>query len=568
MDQDQTAPLNLTFILPITVFSLTQTTSRQREILEVVFRHGWDYMRRLLTGGQADEPRLPTPTVLRHILIDLGPVYVKLGQLLSTRPDLLSADYIEELSLLQDAVPPVDWPEIEIMIRQQLHQPLEEAFLSIHPEAVAAGSIAQTHRAVLADGRAVALKVQRPGIEAVVRQDVSIIRGLADLAARTALASDYDFVAIAEEFTEALLAELDFTQEADFTNQLRRNLSTSRWFDPKQVVVPEIHWSLTTQKLLVMEWLDGVPLLMADLGESNNGTNPENKRRDITRLLCRAFFQQIFINGFFHADPHPGNLFYLRDGRVAILDCGMMGRLDPRTQQILTELLLAIADIDARRCSQLTLQLAESSEATNLARLENDYDRLLRKYYNLSLAQLKFSQVFYEVLQVARENKIRFPSNLGLYAKTLANLEGTARLFDPELNLLDEIKPLMTDLFRRQLFGDDPLQAILRTALDVKSLSLESPRQVELLLERITTETLQWNLNLKEIDPLRRSVDHSANRLSFSIVVGSLIIGAAIISANAPVGQMSWLSNSLFAVASFLGLWLVVSILRSGHWRS
>lgn len=547
------------------MFSLTQTTSRQRDILEVVFRHGWDYMRRLLTGGKADEPKLPTPAVLRNILVDLGPVYIKLGQLLSTRPDLLSAEYIEELSLLQDDVPPVSWSEVEIILRQQLRQPLEKTFTSIITQPVAAGSIAQTHRAILADGREVALKVQRPGIDLIISQDISLIRGLADLVSRTDLGQDYDIKAIADEFANALLAELDFTKEASYTDQLRRNLSSSRWFDPKQLVVPEIYWDLTTQKLLVMQWLDGGPLLGATFENQEDGIDAIEQRRNITRLLFRAFFQQLYIDGFFHADPHPGNLFYLRDGRVAILDCGMMGRLDPRTQRILTEMLLAIVDIDAQRCSQLTLQLAESGPMVNLLRLENDYDRMLRKYYNISLSQIKFSEVFYEVLQVARNNKVKLPSNLGLYAKTLANLEGVARTFDPEVNLLDEVKPLITDLFRRQLFGDDPLQALLRTALDIKNLSLESPRQVELLLDRVTSETLKWNISIRDLDSVRRSLDSSANRLSFSVVVGSLIIGAAIISSQAQTVQLSFLSNALFAVASFLGLWLVISILRSGR---
>lgn len=546
---------------------LTQTVPRQREIIEVLFRNGWDYMRRLLTGGKADEPQLPTPAVLKNILVDLGPVYVKLGQLMSTRPDLLSGSYIEELSTLQDEVPPVSWSEIEIVIRKQLKRPLEETFSTINVIPVAAGSIAQTHRATLADGREVALKVQRPGIDITVAQDIALIQGIADLVARTEFGQNYEIKSIAEEFTKALEAELDFTREANFTDQLRQNLSDSRWFDPTQLVVAEIYWDLTTAKLLVMEWLDGVPILSAELGSTNNAKDPNEERRAITTLLFRAFFQQLYLDGFFHADPHPGNLFYLKDGRVALLDCGMVGRLDPRTQQILTEMLLAIVDLDAQRCAQLTLQLADSAEPVILRRLENDYDRMLRKYYNMSLSQMNFSQIIYELLQVARNNKIRLPSNMGLYAKTLANLEGVARGFNPELNFIDEIQPLITDLFRRQLVGESPLRSLLRTALDLKSLSLQSPRQVELLLDRITSETLQWNISLQGLDGLRRTTDDAANRLSFSILVGSLIMGAAIISSNARTSELSFLSNVLFAVASLLGLWLIISILRSGRLR-
>lgn len=543
---------------------LVQTSSRQGEIAEVVLRHGWDYMRRLLSGGKLDEPKLPTPAVLRNILVDLGPVYVKLGQLLSTRPDLLPPDYIEALSTLQAKVPPVEWAEIEAVIRESVSHPVEDVFLTINPEPVAAGSIAQTHRATLKDGREVALKVQRPGLLSVVEQDIALIRAIAGLVVQTEFGKLYDVVTLAEEFTQALRAELRFTQEATYTDQLRTNLGRSRWFDPAQLVVPQIIWEHTTDQLLVMEWLDGKPLLLA---EFTHAEDEPSEKRAIANLLLRAFFQQVCLDGFFHADPHPGNLFYLSDGRVALLDCGMVGRLDPRTQDILLELILAIVSLDAQRCAQLTLQLAPSEEPISLTRLEMDYERLLRQYYSLNLGQINFSLLFYEVLQAARKNKIRVPGNLGLCAKAIANLEGVARTLDPEFNFSEQIRPLMTDLFRRKLVGDAPLPAFLRTLLDVKNLSLQSPRQVELLLDRVTSETLNWNLTVRELDTLRRTVDSSANRLSFSIVVGALIMGAAIITANAPVSRVVWISEALFAAASILGLWLIISILRSGRLR-
>ncbi|AFZ51079.1 ABC1 kinase family protein [Dactylococcopsis salina] len=540
---------------------LTQNTSRQREILEVVFRNGWDYMRRLLTVGKAESPELPTPTVLRNILVDLGPVYVKFGQLLSTRPDIIPPNYIEALTALQANVPPVSWTNIETLLREQLKAPVDQVFSEFNREPVAAGSIAQTHRARLLDGEEVAVKVQRPGIDQIVEQDISLIKSLAELVARTDFGEDYDVVALAEEFTNALRAELDFTQEATYTDQLRRNLQNSNWYDPKQVVIPAINWEVTTPKIMVMEWLEGAPILSAKLPKAEE----EKRRQEVTTLLFRVFFKQIYIDGFFHADPHPGNVFYLNNGQLALIDCGMIGRLDPRTQQILTEMLLAIIDIDAQRCSQLTLELSESSSEVNLTNLENDYERMLRKYYNLSISQINFSEVFYEILEVSRNNKVKLPSNMGLYAKSLANLEGVARGFNPDVNLLDEVRPLMTDLFRNQILGSNAIPTLLRTTLDLKSLSLQGPRQMELLLDRVTSETLSWNLNIRELDPLRRSIDDSANRLSFSVIVASLIIGAAIISSNAQTPQLSLISNVLFAAASFIGFWLLLSIWRSGR---
>ncbi len=543
------------------MFALTKNTVRQREIAEVVFRNGWDYMRGLLTRGQAEEPRLPSPNVLRNILLELGPVYVKLGQLLSTRPDVLPGRYVEALTDLQARVPPVAWSAIENLIIQELNNPISTVFSSIEPQAVAAGSIAQVHRATLIDGRVVALKVQRPGIKTIVDRDIALIISVAELVSLTEFGKDFDIVALAKEFTKAIVAELDFTKEADYTEQLHRNLSQSNWFEPQQLVVPKVDRELSTSKLLVLEWLSGVPILEARLPEIDSTA----KREQVTNLLFRAFFQQIYIDGFFHADPHPGNIFYLEDGRVALLDCGNIGRLDPRTQQILTELLLAIVDLDAKRCSQLTLDLAEASPSVNLERLTNDYDRILRKYYNRSLSQINFSQVIYEILQVSRQNKIRIPSNMGLYVKTLANLEGVARSFDPEFDLLERIKPLMVDLFRRQLLGDRPLETALRASLDVKSLFLRSPRLVELFLDRITSETLKWNVEIRKLDLLALSIEDSANRLSFSILVGSLIMGAAIIVTGSSTTQVSIVSNILFSAASLLGLWLIFSILRSGR---
>ncbi|HEY9873568.1 MAG TPA: AarF/ABC1/UbiB kinase family protein [Candidatus Obscuribacterales bacterium] len=549
------------------VFSgLKKISSRQRKIVQVVLRHGWGYMRGLLLGGKPEEPSLPPPKVLSNILVDLGPVYIKLGQLLSTRPDLLPPRYIEALTTLQAEVPSVPWEAVEAVIRQQLPQPLEEIFSVINPQPVAAGSIAQTHRATRVDGREVALKIQRPGIDKTIEQDIKLLRGLARLVNRTEFGRYYNLISVVEEFAATLRAELKFTQEASYADLLRSNLSKSYWFDPERLVIPQIHWDVTTEKLLVMEWLYGVPLLLANFRGTKYGGNANAERQAICDLLVRVYFQQFYIDGFFHADPHPGNLFYLQDERIALIDCGMVGRLDPKTQQILIELILAIANLDPRRCSQLTLALAGSTQNVNLANLENDFDRLLRRYYNLNLSEINFSLLIYEVLQTARRNKINLPSNMGLYAKTIANLEGVARQLDPDFNLVEQIKPLMADLFRKRLVGIAPLQDFLRTVLDIKSLSLEAPRQIEMLLDRVTSESLQWNVALRGLDPFRRTLDSVGNRLSFSIVTAAILIGAAMIFSKDPSNPIFfWVSGILFVVASLIGLWLIFSMIRSGR---
>jgi predicted unusual protein kinase regulating ubiquinone biosynthesis (AarF/ABC1/UbiB family) len=540
--------------------------SRQGEIVEVVFRNGWDYMRRLLSGGKADEPEIPTPEVLRNILTELGPVYVKFGQLLSTRPDLLPPRYIEALSSLQSTVPPVPSNQMEVFIRQNLARPPEEIFTEIDYTAIAAGSIAQTHRAVLKDGRQVAIKVQRPGIERLVERDMALIRDVARLMSATQFGQRYNVVDLAYEFSEALRAELDFATEAEYTDLLRRNLQNSPWFDSKQILVPQILWEFTNSKLMVMEWLDGAPILTTPVAKDDS-EKADQKRQQITTLLFRAFFKQYFIDGFFHADPHPGNIFFLKDGRVALLDCGMMGRLDPRTRATMTEMVLAIASSDAQRCTQLAIKLTEPLQPTDISKLESDFTRLMGRYYGLSLEKLNTAEVFGEILEAGTRNNLRWPANVGLFTKSLANLEGAARQFNPQVNLIAEIRPLMADLFRQQLAGEDLVQTLLRTGLEFRNLSLESPRQFAFLLDRLSTETLKWNISLSGLEGLRRSIDDAANRRAYSTIVASLIIGAAIVSTNQQSSQGIILSNILFAAATFLGLWLVVSILRSGRLR-
>ncbi|ASC72856.1 putative unusual protein kinase [Halomicronema hongdechloris C2206] len=536
--------------------------SRQGEIIEVFLRNGWDYMRRLLIKGQADEPDIPPPEVLRNILTELGPVYVKLGQLLSTRPDLLPPPYIEALSRLQSTVPAVAPEVMEDFIRQQLPAPPEELFEQLDYRAIAAGSIAQTHKAMLRDGRAVALKVQRPGIDRLVQRDMALIKDIARLVAATQFGQRNNVMELAEEFHDALNGELNFMTEANHTEQLRRSIARSSWYDPKQIVIPSIFWELTNAKLMTMEWLNGRPILTSKIATEDTAA-ARDAREEVTTLLFRAFFKQYFVDGFFHADPHPGNLFYLEDGRVAILDCGMVGRMDPNLRATMTEMVLAVANCDAQRCTQLTLQMAEPLQPVNLVRLENDFTRLLRRYYGLSVGEINTAEVFGQLMDAGTRNSLRWPANVGLFTKSLANLEGAARQFNPNVNLLAEIRPLMADLFRNQLIGADPLQALLRTGLEFRNLSLSSPRQFGFLLDRLASEQLKLNLSIQGLDSLRRSIDDAANRRAFSTVVAALIIGAAIVSTSQQSSQGQILSNILFAAATFLGLWLVFSILRA-----
>ena len=242
----------------------------------------------------------------------------------------------------------------------------------------------------------------------------------------------------------------------------------------------------------------------------------------------------------------------------------MVGQMNSRTRALLTEIVLAIINSDAQRCSQLSLQLAEPLQPIDLVRLEKDYERLMRRYSSLRLSELNTSELFQELLQTGVNNNLRWPSNIGLFAKSLTNLEGTARQLYPDLNAEQEIEPLAADLFQHQLMGERPLETFLRVALEFKNLSLASPRQFGFLLDRLSSETLKFNLTIQGVDSMRRSIEDAANRRSFSTVVAALIIGAAIVYSKEQTAQFQLISEILFAAASLLGLWLIFSIFRSG----
>lgn len=268
------------------MFSLTQSSSRQREIIEIVLSNGWDYMKGVLTGRKSNEPKLPPPEVFRKILVELGPFYVKFGQLLSTRPDLLPPKYIEALTALQASVPPVEWDRIKDLMIDELNQPLENIFSDINPQPVAAGSIAQIHKGILITGEEVAIKVQRPYIDRIVTQDINLIKGIAELIALTDFGNDYDVVSLADEFTKAVKSELDFRQEGNYTERLKQNLSQSNLFNYKQLTIPKIYWDITTQKILVMEWLNGKPILEAKLVGTPQEITIKRKQKKYSLISC------------------------------------------------------------------------------------------------------------------------------------------------------------------------------------------------------------------------------------------------------------------------------------------
>jgi predicted unusual protein kinase regulating ubiquinone biosynthesis (AarF/ABC1/UbiB family) len=541
-------------------------SSRALEIVRVVSQHQWDYLLSLLsaqlgTARQA-QPSLPAPEVLCRVLTELGPVFVKVGQLLSTRPDLLPQAYIRALSRLQSAVTPAPWSAVEPILLEQLSCPMEEAFASFDTTPVAAGSIGQVYRASLPDGTAVAVKVRRPGIERQVAEDGQLLRQIAALAAQTPLAASYDLPGLADQLIGALEGEIDFRSEASHTERLAEVLRRSTFVGNGSLRVPAVYGRLSGPAVLVLEWLEGDPIL-SDAARAVLEACPEGLEGATSNLLG-AFVEQFFVEGFFDADPHPGNLMVAADGTITLLDLGMVGSFDPRTRTLVLDLVLALINEDPARATELLVQLAPPLVATaDRRRLRRQLDQLIRSNFAKPLNQLNFARFLADLLQIANRAGLQVPGNLGLFVKAITNLEGVGRELNPGFSFTEAMKPLVSRLMARALLL--PQQRVMQFGLDLRTLLLESPRQLSGLLQRFSGDDLVFAFQLQGLEQLLGNLDVLSRRIALSILVASLLLSATVMATQSELQLLRQVSQALFVAANVLGVWLVVSLMRSGR---
>jgi len=551
------------FALPILPSSANK---RQAEIIEVVLRHGWDYFRsQIFLDSQPQKPSLPLPSVLRQILIELGPTFIKLGQLLSTRPDLLSPKYIEALETLQNNVPALPWSQVAPILEAQLKQPLSEIFADVKPEAIAAGSLAQVHWGRLLNGQTVAIKVQRPGIRQVIERDLEVLRSLARWFSRDKLGQAYDLSGLVEEFSVSLLGELNFCREARNTEQLRHNLNNSSLWRQGQVIVPKVYWDFTTEVVLTLEWIEGIKLTQVSL--------PEPRKKQLAALATQVIMQQIFLDQFFHADPHPGNFLYVGDeeeNRLALLDCGMVAILDPRTQTILTDLLIGIVYEQPRRVAQAIRELGFTRLEIDIRAIESSFDRLLRRFYTRPLEEINLAELLNEALRIPRESNIQMPGTIGLFVKTIANVEGIARRLDPLFPFVEVARPVVERAIQQRVLRPHLLQETALSTLYLSRLLTQFPQRLEYLVDRLERSELGLNVLWRDKSEFQQSWRIAMRRLSLAVLsVGAMIAGALLQSAEvsgaSTLPQVIILSSSqgLLLAGIGLGIWLVVeSILK------
>lgn len=532
----------------------SRVLKRYRTVLRVLSRYGFSVLAERF-GGDGAEGRGER---LRYALEELGPTFVKLGQMLSVRSDLLPPDVVAALERLQDQVTPVPFGQVAEVLEAELGSPLGEKFREVEPEAVAAASLGQVHRAVLHDGRKVVVKVQRPGVAGQVDLDLHVLKGLARLASRrTRWGRNYDLPAVAAEFAAMLRAELDYRAEGRSAERFRKNFAG----DP-EVSFPAVHWEYTTSRVLTLERVGG--FRVTDRPALEQASIPPAV---VAQRLAGAIFRMVLRDGFFHADPHPGNLFVGPNGAIIFVDFGMVGDLTPAMRANVVDYVVGVVTQDADRVVEAILRMGMIHRPGGRTALRREIVRLQQKYGEVPLRQVQFSQALTETLAAARRFEISFPTGYTVLLKAMTTLEAVARQIDPDATLVGLAAPYAELLIQE---GLQPKRLLFELGRDLAQASrhvVRIPGQVGHLLSLLEEGEFRMSLDHAGLDPGLARLSAIANRLAIAILLASLIIGTALIAST---GKDSFLQRYPIADVGFLligavGVWLVVSILRSSH---
>ncbi len=540
-----------------------ETIARVREIAQVAARHGFGYAfeRRPLRRRPPEvESAASFGRHLRELLDELGPTFVKFGQLLSTRPDLVPEEVSAELRLLQDTVTPFPFEEVQQAVETELRAPLDALFSSFDPQPVAAASIGQVHIAHLQSGRKVAVKVQRPSAARRVESDLALLYQIARIARRRVDRLQFiDTVGVVDEFARSIRRELDYRIEARNADVFRRNFA-----DEPRVAIPKVYWTYSSERVLTMEWLDG-----PKLGELVLPDMQMEERRRLALLMADTWLEMIFRHGVFHGDPHPANVFALPDGRLGLVDFGQIGSLTEADMQRLTRLLLDCVNenVDAlpRRLYELGVRFNKEQEEEFRIELREIFYR----YHGASLGQIDPLQVVREAFTLIYRMQLRLPSRFALLDKTLATLGSVGAELYPDFNVFEVAEPYAAELVARRYSPQALLNRGKEQMGDYTGLLMELPFQVHDTLEQLRDGEVEVGFHHKGLDDLIGSVDVMANRLVVAIVMAGTVIGSSLIGLSARTGPHLLGINILalfgFTLATALGMLLVFSIARSGR---
>jgi ubiquinone biosynthesis protein len=493
---------------------------------------------------------------VRLAIEELGPTFIKFGQFLSNRPDLVPAEFIDELVKLQDSVKPFSHTEALTILEHALKRPVGEVFTDFPADPIASASVAQVYRARLKNGDDVAIKVQRPNIKQIVATDLDILMHLAGLIERhNAGLAALHLSELVGEFGRTLNKELDFSLEAATMERFRADFK-----DTKEYYVPVVHAQLTTDSVLVTEFVDGIKVSDVDsLIKANL------RPADIARVGVNLVLRQIFTNGFFHADPHPGNILVLKDGRFCFLDYGAVGIVSATLRHHLGVILYGVIYKDPQRIIRTLSQLA-TERIVNISRLEYEVTEIIEQYSSASLSEIKVRDLLDRFSRITAENHLRFVPGFYLLFKALITIEGVGLLLDPAFNLTREVEP-----YARRLMRENPRLKYLPfdayfTLLDMASLLKDLPFEIKDLMRMIKAGETRIQFEHRGLESLTLKLDQFVNRMVFAIVLAALIIGSSVVihSRMPPYFYgVPLIGVSGFAIAGILALWLLFSMVRN-----
>jgi ubiquinone biosynthesis protein len=484
----------------------------------------------------------------------LGPTFIKLGQLLSTRADLLPLAYTEALSRLQDNVEPFPFAEAERIIEEEIGARPSKAFLNLDPTPIAAASLGQVHRATLRDGRAVVVKVQRPGIRPLIASDMEALSELAGfMDSHTEAGRRYEFSNILGEMRTTLSQELDYRREARNLQMLAANLA-----EFERIIVPVPVEDFTTSRVLTMEYMRGKKVTsvspLARLEVDGVGLADE---------LFEAYLKQILVDGFFHADPHPGNVFLTDDGRIALIDVGMVGRLTPDLQDNLLRLLLSISDGRGEDAAELLSQIGERRDGFNERAFRNQIVDLVVHFHGASARQLQIGRVMIEVVRGAAENELRLPPQLTTLGKTLLNLDQVGRTLDPDFEPNQAIRKHTSELLQRRMKKNASPANLFSSMLEMNEFVQRLPSRLNRVLDAVADNQVEVGVRLRNDSVIMEGLQKVANRIAMGVVLASLIIGAAMlmqVDTTFRILGYPGLAMLCFMGAAIGGIWLLIDI--------
>lgn len=552
--------------------SRTRSGRRYRRIATILARHGLGYFvgvlglerlvplqRGLLGHAVRDEP-YTRPEHLRLALEELGTAWIKVGQVLSTRPDLLPPEYQRELAKLQDDAPPVPAEQIRAVILAELGQPPEALFARFDALPLAAASIGQAHAAALPDGTEVVVKVRRPGVAEQVEEDLAILRELAATASRRwERAADYDLIGLADEFAATLRAELDYVREGRNAERFAANVANE-----PAVHIPRVFWPTTTSRVLTLERMGGIKITDHAALDAANINRPALAER-AAHLLLRSIFE----DGFYHADPHPGNFFVEPDGRIGLIDFGMVGTVDDQAREQLAGVLLAVSARDPDRLVDTLLELGVVRRRLSRVALREDLDQLLTRYYDRPLGEIPLGPLVAETLATVRRHRLQLPSNLVLLLKTAVMSEGLAAGLDPAFQVTTILTPYARRLLLRQYSPRRWASRLGRAGIDAGELGIALPRQLRRLLGELERGELMVGTRLEGVELMLDRLERLANRLVLAVIAAAFVVGLAVLMAvYRPPGWDRWAGPLFavgFAIAATLGAYLAWTIFRSGR---